>query len=128
MRLRGRQTLREGTNYVWVAGTVAADADIDQLLHTTLESVTFSDGTTRALEQANFTQRLGVSLRSAGDDGVNTYRIPGLVTTNRGTLISVYDVRHRSSRDLPGDIDVGMVSLCGRWKIVGTDADHYGHG
>ena len=108
VRLRGRQTLREGTNYVWVAGTLAADADIDQLLHTTLESVTFSDGTTHALEQANFAQRLGVSLRSAGDDGVNTYRIPGLVTTNRGTLISVYDVRHRSSRDLPGDIDVGM--------------------
>ncbi len=39
---------------------------------------------------------------------MNTYRIPGLATTNRGTLIAVYDVRHRNGGDLPGDIDVGM--------------------
>jgi len=29
-------------------------------------------------------------------------------TTNEGTLIGVYDARRGSSRDLPGDIDVGM--------------------
>lgn len=31
--------------------------------------------------------RAGVALRQRGQDGVNTYRIPGLVTTNAGTLI-----------------------------------------
>lgn len=52
--------------------------------------------------------RIGYAVRRAGDDGSHTYRIPGLATTNKGTLIGVYDVRRRSGGDLPGDIDVGM--------------------
>ena len=52
--------------------------------------------------------RLGVSVRQHGDDGVWAYRIPGLVTTNSGTLLGVYDVRHVSSLDLQNDIDVGV--------------------
>ncbi len=52
--------------------------------------------------------RLGVSVRQHGDDGVYAYRIPGLVTTNDGSLIGVYDVRHVSSLDLQNDIDVGV--------------------
>ena len=50
----------------------------------------------------------GVVVRAPGQDGIHTYRIPGLVTTNSGTLIAVYDVRRTGSGDLPGDIDVGM--------------------
>ncbi len=52
--------------------------------------------------------RYGYAVRKGGDDGVHTYRIPGLATTNQGTLIGVYDVRRRGGGDLPGDIDVGM--------------------
>ena len=48
-------------------------------------------------------------LRKQGDDGVHTYRIPGLATTPKGTLIAVFDLRHKSAADLPGDIDVGMM-------------------
>lgn len=53
-------------------------------------------------------RRLAQALRNHGDDGVFAYRIPGLVTTPRGTLIAVYDIRHRTSLDLQEDIDVGM--------------------
>ena len=49
-----------------------------------------------------------VKLRTLGQDGVNSTRIPGLATTNAGTLIAVYDNRNRRGGDLPGDIDVGM--------------------
>ena len=48
-------------------------------------------------------------IRQQGDDNVHTYRIPGLATTPKGTLIAVFDVRHKSAGDLPGDIDVGMM-------------------
>lgn len=48
-------------------------------------------------------------LRRQGDEGVHTYRIPGLATTPTGTLIAVFDLRHASGADLPGDIDVGMM-------------------
>jgi len=47
-------------------------------------------------------------LRAAGQDNCDTYRIPGLVTTNKGTLIAVYDNRYNNSKDLQEDIDVGM--------------------
>ena len=52
--------------------------------------------------------RLACKVRTAGDDGVNAYRIPGLVTTKKGTLVGVYDIRYESSRDLQGHIDVGV--------------------
>jgi sialidase-1 len=40
---------------------------------------------------------------------VHTYRIPGLATTNKGTLIAVFDARNKGGGDLPADIDVGMM-------------------
>ena len=48
-------------------------------------------------------------LRQAGDDDVHTYRIPGLTTTTKGTLIAVFDARNKSGADLPGDIDVALM-------------------
>ncbi len=52
--------------------------------------------------------RIGVALRQHGDDGVDTYRIPGLTTAGSGTLLAIYDVRRNRSRDLQGDIDIGL--------------------
>ena len=48
------------------------------------------------------------TLRRRGDDGVDTFRIPGLAATPKGTLIAVYDARNNNGGDLPGDIDVGL--------------------
>src|SRR5690606_11074179 len=53
-------------------------------------------------------QRIGIALRQRGEDNVDTYRIPGLATTNTGTLIGVYDVRWNDPVDLQENIDVGM--------------------
>ena len=60
------------------------------------------------VEDGALLHRLARKVRTAGDDGVAAYRIPGLVTTKKGTLVGVYDIRHDSSRDLQGDIDVGV--------------------
>lgn len=50
----------------------------------------------------------GIALRSHGEEGVDTYRIPGLVTTNEGSLIAVYDIRRNGAVDLQADVDIGM--------------------
>ena len=100
--------LGEGTNHVWITGQIARSANIDHRIAAAFTSVTFSNGSTFKLKAPPSIQRLGIALRNSGDDGVHTYRIPGLATTNLGTLIAVYDVRRRSGGDLPGDIDVGM--------------------
>lgn len=52
--------------------------------------------------------RVANPLRNFGDDGVNSYRIPGLETSKKGTLLAVYDIRRNSSVDLQEDIDVGL--------------------
>ena len=106
----GSQALSPGANYFWVAFQLNDDANIDHRVNAIPSSVQLADGPTLPLEVAAkpVGQRLGVAVRRRGDDGVHTYRIPGLATTNRGTLIGVYDIRRRSGGDLPGDIDVGM--------------------
>ena len=62
----------------------------------------------KVIPSGSLRHRLAVKVRTAGDDGVAAYRIPGLVTTKKGTLVGVYDIRHANSRDLQGDIDVGV--------------------
>ena len=47
-------------------------------------------------------------MRLPGDDQSQAYRIPGLVRTKAGSLLAVYDIRHRHAGDLPADIDVGV--------------------
>ena len=66
-----------------------------------------------------------------GDDGIASYRIPALVTSNAGTLIAAYDMRHNNSTDLQGDIDVGVSRSTdggATWgpMIVAMDMGEYG--
>lgn len=67
-------------------------------------------------------------LRRGGDDGSKSYRIPGLAVSKSGTLIACFDIRWQGTRDLPADIDVGVMrSLDGgkTWgpMIVAMDYD-----
>ncbi|MDG1898199.1 MAG: sulfatase-like hydrolase/transferase [Fuerstiella sp.] len=100
--------LTEGETTVGISCRLKNDANIDHRIGVQIREVRFSNGQTFELGAPPTMQRLGVAVRKGGDDGVHTYRIPGLATTNKGTLIGVYDVRRRSGGDLPGDIDVGM--------------------
>lgn len=47
-------------------------------------------------------------MRNAGDDGINTYRIPGITTSKKGTLLAIWDNRINSAGDLQGNIDIGL--------------------
>ena len=49
-----------------------------------------------------------IDLFHQGEGEINTYRIPALVETRKGTLIAVADARYDSSRDLPGHIALAM--------------------
>lgn len=83
--------------------------DLRHKINATCEFIETDAGTVNNLEQTKSAGlRLGVALRQHGDDNVDTYRIPGLTTSTNGTLIAVYDVRRQSSRDLQGDMDIGL--------------------
>ena len=53
-------------------------------------------------------RRYALALRDRGDDGADTFRIPGLATAKNGDLVALYDVRWNSSADLQNDIDIGV--------------------
>lgn len=69
----------------------------------------FKDGEEESFQpDREFRYRPAALLREVGQDNCHTYRIPGIITTRLGTLIAVYDNRYNNSKDLQGDIDIGM--------------------
>ncbi len=106
----GEWPLEPGPQWLWLVAEPRATANIDHRIEATVMHVRLADG--RQLQpgpdEATVRQRIGIALRQRGDDGIGDYRIPGLTSTNEGTLIAVYDIRRQGGRDLPGDIDVGM--------------------
>lgn len=100
--------LQPGVHYLWLAATVSHHADIDQTLRIHAISLHGADGTAYPIDASAVESRLGIALRKPWDDKVHSYRIPGIATTNKGTLIAVYDNRYEHVGDLPANIDVGM--------------------
>jgi sialidase-1 len=47
-------------------------------------------------------------IHKQGQFECHTFRIPAMTTTNKGTLLAVYDMRYRSRRDLQGHMDIGL--------------------
>ena len=110
LEFAGRQSLVSGANHFWVSMRLRPSANLDGQVDAEFEGYSVvGTAMQEPLQQtADAAQRIGVAVRRSGDDGAHTYRIPGLATTNQGTLIAVYDIRRRGGGDLPGDIDVGM--------------------
>lgn len=102
--------LKQGWNYVWIAASLKENADMDAMPSVEILGVNGNGGKQLPIgtTTGSAAKRIGTALRLAGEDQVHTYRIPGIAQTDKGTLIAVYDNRYKSSRDLPGNIDVGM--------------------
>lgn len=103
-------TLKPGKHYIWLSGIVKEAANINNTIEVHATQLTDANGKVYAISEdaSHYKKHIGMALRKAGDDGVNTYRIPGITTTDKGTLIAVYDIRYNNSKDLPENIDVGM--------------------
>lgn len=101
--------LKSGTHYFWLSVSIKDDANIDDKLELKADAFTDLSGTMYKINQGKIAPKpLGIALRKPKDENVHTYRIPGIVTTDKGTLVSVYDIRYDHSGDLPANIDVGM--------------------
>lgn len=103
-------TLLKGANYFWVSCKLKENANIDNHISIKLREVSVNKKRIKNYSSiGSFTKlKMGIALRKHNDEGVDTYRIPGLATSNQGTLLAVYDVRRHSGADLQGDIDVGL--------------------
>ena len=109
-------TCKPGLTFLWVSVILRDDADPDSWIRMGVKGLVTESGNVHSPgisnegidREGNFSFRIGLALRKQWDDSVHTYRIPGMITTDKGTLIAVYDIRYNNSRDLPGNVDVGM--------------------
>jgi sialidase-1 len=107
--LTGSTPLSSGLNILSLRFNLKSDAQLTQSFEIQHIELTLSDDQIiKVAPESGFVFRPALLLRAAGQDEVNTYRIPGLITTNKGTLIAVYDNRYNNSKDLQENIDIGM--------------------
>jgi sialidase-1 len=112
--VEGDMDLESGVNYLWVNVLLKDNANIDGKIAVRALGVKTADKKFKAEESATATQRIGYTLAKPGDTVKTTgrtskaFRIPGMVRSNKGTLIAVYDIRHNHAGDLPADIDIGV--------------------
>jgi len=100
--------LNKGKNYLWISYQLSDDCDLNSKVSVGLDYMTINNKKVFPKEISSRKKlRIGIALRKHWDNGVHTYRIPGLVTTKKGTLLAVYDVRRDFGRDLQGNIDIG---------------------
>jgi sialidase-1 len=112
LTVRSDEALRPGRHHLWVTLDPSARCVAGDRIRFGCASIRIRRPGSKAsairFEGSLRTHPVGSVVRRAGDDGVHTYRIPGIVSTDKGTLLAVYDIRYRNSRDLPGDVDVGL--------------------
>lgn len=106
--IEGNQPLAAGNNYFWLSYELTPEADLMGFVDAACVNVKVNNEEIPLRSQNAVKQRIGIALRQHNDDNVHTFRIPGVVTTNQGTLLAVYDARRESNRDLQGDIDIGV--------------------
>lgn len=107
--LKVDQKLYPGVNYFWVSLQMKPTASVLAKVSVEMTGVTMDNRTApvKVVRKAD-THYMGVGVRHAGDDGVAAYRIPGLATSIKGTLLGVYDVRHNNSADLQEYVEIGL--------------------
>lgn len=109
MSVKTGQDLIQGNHYFWITAKLNSSTNIRHKIKCIVESIKIDNHEIGIEQQSNHAlKRIGHALRKHDDDGVDTYRIPGLTTTNKGTLIAVYDIRYDNSGDLQNNIDIGM--------------------
>ncbi len=109
--------LKNGTNSYKLSVKLKATAPLSGRVHAKLDKYTLANGGEKVSDEKTVSLRIGYNMAHAGDMVKRTngeittckrFRIPGMVTTNAGTVLAVYDLRWGQDGDLPGDLDIGL--------------------
>ena len=92
----------------WIAVTLKDTVSLDHRIQLDCKRIKTTKGNLKIPEKGSNPLRVGVALRLRGQDGCLLSRIPALATTNKGTLLAVFETRYHQYRDLQGDIDIAL--------------------
>ena len=107
--LSSSQPMVKGTNYFWISIEMHPRTSLLSKLSGNISEIKINNkpAIIQWNNQAN-ERRMGIGVRHAWDDGAAAFRIPGIVTTKKGSLLGVYDIRYNTSVDLQEMIDIGV--------------------
>ncbi len=109
IEIKGNATLKNGKNYFIITAAVSDKATLFDSMQVLATHARFGKRTVSITAPASKTwQRMGTSVRRAGEENVVSHRIPGIATAKDGSLLSIYDARRLKAQDLQGDIDIGL--------------------
>ena len=107
--LKSRQPMLQGTNYFWVSLQMKRTTPLQETIVADMQYAKINrENAVIEGDKQTPRRKMAWAVRQAWDDGFAAFRIPGIVTTNKGTLICCYDVRYNSSVDLQEKIDIGI--------------------
>jgi sialidase-1 len=109
VEITGSAPLKKGKNYFIITAAVTGQASLFDSIQVMATQVRLGKRKIKIPEPAIKTwQRLGTSVRRAGEESVVSHRIPGIATAKDGSLLSIYDARRLKAQDLQGHIDIGL--------------------
>src|SRR5690606_11716998 len=97
-----------GVHNFWISIGLDEKADLLKNLAVQLQSATLNGKSMEGDFAMKKQYRLAIPIRRHGQDQVHTSRIPGLATSNKGTLLAIYDARYERARDLQGHMDIAV--------------------
>lgn len=107
--LKSKQPMLKGVNYFWISLQMKRNASLLTKVSTDINVARINNSPMDIIWRGKTDKRyVGIGVRQAGDDGSAAFRIPGMVTTNKGTLLGVYDIRYNNSVDLQEKVDIGV--------------------
>ena len=92
----------------WIAVTLRDTVALNHRVSVNCSRIQTSRGELKVSNKDVIPLRVGVALRQKGQDGIISSRIPGLTTSNNGTLLAIFDARYDSTRDLQGNMDIAL--------------------
>jgi len=108
-RLSFNSNLVKGSNYIWITVKTKDIQNIEVPFSLHLDKFSIANRKfDKILSRSATTHRLAVAVRRHKQGNVHTSRIPGIITAKDGSLVSVYDARYESGRDLQGHMDIGV--------------------
>lgn len=123
---REKLSIEQDTLSFWIAVTLKDTVSLDHRIRVNCSQIKTSKGSLQVSGKESKDLRIGVAVRQKGQDGGASSRIPGLATSNNGTLLAIFDARHDSSRDLQGDMDIALHRSTDKgvtWQPVQTILD-----
>ncbi|MDB4492027.1 glycoside hydrolase [bacterium] len=108
MKLQGKLDFPPGNHLFLVEVIAKENTHLSKRLKITVDWMRDSTGKKHEITDATANLRFAYPIHHRGQFGCHTNRIPGIAKAKDGSLLAVFDMRYRSSRDLQGHMDIGL--------------------